>query len=158
MNLKFDKSWTVFLDRDGVINTERRADYVKTIDEFIFEEGALEALKKLNDIFGVIVIITNQRGVGSGIMSVEDLNSVHNHMLESITSNGGRIDKIYYSPYLAAENHPTRKPGIGMALQAKKDFFRLREKWLQYPFNNIVNKDIEKRGLEEVKKLNVFLD
>ncbi|SIS71841.1 MULTISPECIES: GLPGLI family protein [Chryseobacterium] len=43
-------------------------------------------------------------------------------------------------------------------LQAKKDFFRLREKWLQYPFNNIVNKDIEKRGLEEVKKLNVFLD
>lgn len=43
-------------------------------------------------------------------------------------------------------------------LQNKKDFYKIREKWLKYPFNNIVNKDIEKRGLEEVKKLNVFLD
>lgn len=43
-------------------------------------------------------------------------------------------------------------------LQNKKDFFRARDKWLKYPFSNIVNKDIEKRGLEEVKKLNVFLD
>lgn len=43
-------------------------------------------------------------------------------------------------------------------LHDKKDFFKARDKWLKYPFNNIVNKDIEKRGLEEVKKLNVFLD
>jgi histidinol-phosphate phosphatase family protein len=121
MNLKFDKSWTVFLDRDGVINKERRADYVKNIDEFIFEEGALAALKKLNEIFGVIVIVTNQRGVGSGIMSAEDLHSVHDHMLEAIHSNGGRIDKIYFAPD-EDRNSTNRKPHPTMGHQAKNDF------------------------------------
>ena len=121
MNLKFDKSWSVFLDRDGVINKERRADYVKNIDEFIFEEGALAALKKLNEIFGVIVIVTNQRGVGSGIMSAEDLHSVHDHMLEAIHSNGGRIVKIYFAPD-EDRNSTNRKPHPTMGHQAKNDF------------------------------------
>ncbi|MEO6302022.1 MAG: HAD hydrolase-like protein, partial [Bacteroidia bacterium] len=47
---------------------------------------------------------------------------IHKNMLYETTYFKGRIDKAYFSPYLATENHHTRKPGIGMALQAQKDF------------------------------------
>jgi histidinol-phosphate phosphatase family protein len=121
MSFQFDKSWTLFLDRDGVINTERRQDYVKTWDELQFEDGALEALAKLNQIFGTIVVVTNQRGVGIGVMTKEDLDSIHHNMLEIIQENGGRIDKIYTAcdPDRESKN---RKPHPAMGYLAKADF------------------------------------
>ena len=125
MNLKdlhIDKSWTLFLDRDGVINRKLDDDYVKHWVEFEFLDGVFDALKKLDTVFGNIVIVTNQQCIGKGIITTEDLELIHRNMLYEITYLKGRIDKVYFSPYLNAENHPTRKPGIGMALQAKKDF------------------------------------
>ena len=68
----YTKEWTLFLDRDGVINKELRDDYVKRWDEFIFEVGALEAIAKLSDIFGRIIIVTNQRGIGIEVMTEDD--------------------------------------------------------------------------------------
>lgn len=121
-DLNIDKSWTLFLDRDGVINTRLIDDYVKHWIEFEFIEGVLPALKQLKDIFGTIVIVTNQQCIGKGIITVEDLELIHKNMLYEIDYMKGRIDKVYFSPYLNSENHPTRKPGIGMALAAKKDF------------------------------------
>ena len=64
-----DKSWTLFLDRDGVINGERKDEYVLRLDEFIFFDGVLQALKILNDVFSLIIIITNQKGVGKRFQS-----------------------------------------------------------------------------------------
>lgn len=125
MNLKdlnIDKTWTLFLDRDGVINKKLKNDYVKHWIEFEFIEGVTDALKKLNDCFGVIVVVTNQQGIGKGLYRTEDLELIHKNMLYEIEYMGGRIDKVYFSPYLNSENHPTRKPGIGMALAAKKDY------------------------------------
>jgi histidinol-phosphate phosphatase family protein len=125
MNLKdldIDKSWTLFLDRDGVINRKLDNDYVKNWVEFEFIGESLQALKILNDIFGHIVVVTNQQGIGKRLYRTEDLELIHGNMLYEIAYHGGRIDKVYFSPHLQAENHPTRKPGIGMALQAKKDF------------------------------------
>ncbi|MES2134318.1 MAG: HAD-IIIA family hydrolase [Bacteroidota bacterium] len=121
-DLHIDKSWTLFLDRDGVINKKLENDYVKHSTEFEFLDGALNALRMLDPIFGTIVIVTNQQSIGKKIIFPEDLELIHKNMMYEVTYMKGRIDKIYYSPYLAAENHPTRKPGIGMALQAKKDF------------------------------------
>lgn len=121
-NLHIDNTWTLFLDRDGVINTKLENDYVKHTTEFEFIDGALNALRILNPIFGTIVIVTNQQCIGKKIIFTEDLELIHKNMLYEITYLKGRIDKVYHSPYLAAENHPTRKPGIGMALEAKKDF------------------------------------
>lgn len=121
-SLNIDKTWTLFLDRDGVINRRIVDDYVKKWEEFEFLEGVLDAIKIFNEKFGRIVVVTNQQGIGKGLMRIEDLELIHKNMVYEITYFKGRIDKAYFSPYLASENHPTRKPNIGMALQAQKDF------------------------------------
>lgn len=121
-DLKIDSSWSLFLDRDGVINRKLPDDYVKKISEFAFIPGSAEAIAKLSGIFGNIVVVTNQQGIGKKIMQVEDLNIIHQHMLQTIQKLGGRIDKIYYCPELAEKNHIDRKPNTGMAQRAKKDF------------------------------------
>lgn len=119
--MKPDKTWSLFLDRDGVINRELNQDYVKTWSEFSFEEGALDALKKLNQIFGHIFIVTNQRGVGAGIMSQAELDAIHQIMLDEIHDHGGRIDEIYF----AADEDRTstnRKPHPTMGIKAQSDY------------------------------------
>lgn len=121
-NLNIDKSWALFLDRDGVINKKLENDYVKHWVEFEFLDGVFDALKFFNPLFGKIVMVTNQQGIGKRLYRVEDLELIHKNMLYEISYHGGRIDKVYFSPYLNSENHPTRKPAIGMALQAKQDF------------------------------------
>ncbi|MDR1402236.1 MAG: HAD family hydrolase, partial [Tannerellaceae bacterium] len=112
---------TLFLDRDGVINIQRKGDYVRSVEEFLFIEGSLEALKILSSLFTYIIIVTNQRGVGRGLMTLTQLEEIHTFMLRMITSEGGRIDKIYCCPDTGA-NSSNRKPNTGMALQAKQDF------------------------------------
>jgi D-glycero-D-manno-heptose 1,7-bisphosphate phosphatase len=121
-DLNIDKTWTLFLDRDGVINKKLDNDYVKHWIEFEFLDGTFEALKTLSGIFGTIVVVTNQQGIGKGIYRTEDLELIHKNMLYELTYQGGRIDKVYFSPHLEKENHPTRKPGVGMGHQAKADY------------------------------------
>ena len=112
----------LFLDRDGVINRRTPGDYVKNPDEFIPEAGMPEALRLLAGYFGRIVVVTNQSGIGKGLMTVQDLLRVHEKMLEIIRSAGGRIDGIYYCPHRSDAGCTCRKPAVGMALQAKADF------------------------------------
>ena len=117
-----DRSWTLFLDRDGVINRHRPNDYVKNVTEFEMLPGAPEALATLAPIFGRIIVVTNQQGIAKGLYTTQDLNQIHAHMLRALEQAGGRIDRIYFSPHLDKDNSPMRKPGIGMALGAKNDF------------------------------------
>ena len=119
-----DKSWTLLLDRDGVINGEKKDEYVLRLEEFVFLDGVLQALKILNETFGVIVIITNQKGVGKKLMTLDDLHSIHAHMIGEINKHHGRIDNIYYCTDLN-DDSPNRKPQVGMGLQAKKDFSQI---------------------------------
>ena len=121
-SLGIDKRWTLFLDRDGVLNKRLENDYVKNWAEFEFLDGVLDALAYFNKIFGRIVVVTNQQGIGKGLYRTEDLELIHGNMLYEVRYHGGRIDKVYFSPYLDTLNHPTRKPGTGMGLQAKQDF------------------------------------
>lgn len=117
---KFDKTWTLFLDRDGVINERIPNDYVKTVKEFSFFVGVPLAMEKIESIFGHIFVVTNQQGIAKGLMTESDLAKVHRHMKKTIENLGGRIDKIYYCP--EKNPSPCRKPNIGMAEQAKRDF------------------------------------
>jgi D-glycero-D-manno-heptose 1,7-bisphosphate phosphatase len=116
-----NKSWTLFLDRDGVINHEKHKDYIHTWDEFVFYEGVKEATKIFDGIFGNIIVVTNQKGVGKGVTRAEDLAVIHHNMIAAIAAAGGRIDKVYFCADLD-DNSPNRKPNPGMGLQAKKDF------------------------------------
>ena len=112
---------TLFLDLDGVINQKLEGDYVKTWDEFKFCVNALEAIAKLSKAYDKIIIVTNQRGVGKGVMSEVDLIEIHSNMVSEIINASGRIDSIYYCTDVH-DGSPNRKPNIGMALQAKQDF------------------------------------
>lgn len=125
MNLRtldINNSWTLFLDRDGVINRQKADDYVRNWDEFEFLPGVVEGFPLLNAVFGHIFIVTNQQGIGKGLMSADDLDNIHQRMLEIIARSGGKIDQVYVSPYLSQSRHFDRKPSIGMALKARKEF------------------------------------
>jgi D,D-heptose 1,7-bisphosphate phosphatase len=117
----FDKTWSLFLDRDGVLNHDKVGGYVVSLTEFQLMSGVKEAMKKLSEIFGVIVVCTNQRGVTRGLYSIEEMQRMNRFLLQEIQQAGGRIDKIYYALDLNDEA-PNRKPNIGMALQAQQDF------------------------------------
>ena len=122
-SLSIGRDWTLFLDRDGVINRKIDGDYVRCWEQFEFLPGVIEALCILKNVFGRIVVVTNQRGVGRGIMTEETLRDIHNKMLKIIRREGGKIDAIYYCPHdYEKEECNCRKPKIGMALQAKEDF------------------------------------
>lgn len=118
---EINKTWTLFLDRDGVINHEEVGSYIKRWENFRFYDGVLEALNIFAGHFGRIIIVTNQRGVSKRLMTEQDLLDIHHRMLEEIQLNGGRVDKIYYCIDLDEES-PFRKPNPGMGLQAKKEF------------------------------------
>ncbi len=116
-----DKSWTIFIDRDGVINHEKKEDYILNWEEFRFYDGIKEAFYQFSNKFGKIIIVSNQRGVGKGLMSEAGLHDIHRQMQQAIETAGGHIDKIYYCT--STDNkHPDRKPNPGMAFHAKADF------------------------------------
>ena len=117
---QIDAGWTLFLDRDGVINEEKEDSYIFHYGEFRFYPGAREALRQCARVFGHIVVVTNQRGVGKGMMTIPDLQDIHDKMVGEIVLAGGRIDRIYFADSLD-NDHPYRKPNPGMALAAKQD-------------------------------------
>ena len=116
-----DKTWTLFLDRDGVINEDVVGDYIKRWEDFAFKKGTLEALALLTPLFNRVIIVSNQRGVEKGLMTSDELDRITQNMIHEIVYHGGKIDRVYYCTSLN-NNDPNRKPNGGMALQAKKDF------------------------------------
>ena len=116
-----DPDWTLFLDRDGVINYEKENDYILSWSEFEFYPGVTEAIRLLSEKFITLIVISNQRGVGRGLMSENELLDIQRRMRFEIEKNGGRIDKMYYCT-ATDPRHFYRKPNPGMALQAAKDF------------------------------------
>lgn len=112
---------TLLLDRDGTINVHIIGDYVRCWNDFEFIPGVLDALAKFAKHFKHIFIVTNQRGVGKGKYTEQDLVDIHNHMCAEIKKHGGRIDKIYYSTALD-ERDIRRKPGRGMFDDILRDY------------------------------------
>ena len=120
--LAIEKGWSLFLDRDGVINQRIQDDYVKQPGEFEFIPGVIEAMEIFARYFNPIIVITNQQGIGRGLMTTSQLNLVHEKMLQKITETGGHIDVVLYSPDLKNKGSFTRKPSVGLGLKARKQF------------------------------------
>ncbi len=125
-SLKIDSTWTLFLDRDGVINNRIEGDYIRSWEQFEFLPGVPEAFRIFSGIFGRIIVVSNQQGIGKGLMTEDDVQMIHDKMIEEIQTRDGRIDKTYHSPFLDRENSIHRKPNVGMALKARKDFSEIR--------------------------------
>jgi len=121
-----------FLDRDGVINEKPQTGrYVTSWREFRFLPGSVEAIRSLNEAQVRVIVVTNQRGVALGVMSMEELQEVHRRMQEEMRSSGAYLDAIYTCPH-AEDSCDCRKPGIGLFHQAKAEFpdIVLHEAWV----------------------------
>jgi len=119
------KSKAIFFDRDGVVNYRPVGDYVKTPFEFHFIPDFLNFFKKIKDSGYLAILISNQQGVGKGIMTEEQLTEVTCYMQDELLRlSGFNFDDIYYCTDLKESNSPRRKPNPGMLLEAiaKWDF------------------------------------
>ncbi len=108
---------TLFLDRDGVLNRHLEGDYVKKWDEWEWMPGILEALARWSRKYASIILVTNQRGVGKGVMSDADLGLIHARMLQAIDAAGGRLDLVLVCTAVD-DADPRRKPHTGMFQEA----------------------------------------
>ncbi len=108
----------VFLDRDGVINENKRGDYVKSWEEFVFLPNAKEALRRLacNDEVKIFVV-SNQAGIGKDLVTAAQVDEVNRRMKDEIETAGGRIDGILYCPHSPEEHCSCRKPEAELLLQ-----------------------------------------
>ncbi|MEO7309060.1 MAG: HAD-IIIA family hydrolase [Chitinophagaceae bacterium] len=120
VDLKIENDWTLFLDRDGVINEELPEAYVNHLDEFIFYQQAVEAISILSPMFYKTIVVTNQKGVGRGLTPPDELTRIHKHMTNAVLEAGGKINHIYFCPDLENDS-PNRKPNPGMAFQARQE-------------------------------------
>ena len=115
------KNIAFFLDRDGVINKERK-DYVKDISEFEIIEGALEAIKLIKENGFYVVVITNQSAINRGIINIEKLSNIHKSLNDRLEIEfKTKIDGIYFCPHTPNENCKCRKPKPGLLLKAAKE-------------------------------------
>lgn len=111
---------TLLLDRDGVINVHRSGDYVKSWEEFEFIPDFLKTIPEWSSHFRNIFIVSNQRGIGRGLMTQTDLDTIHSNMRKSIEKVGGRIDGIYVCTAVDDMDY-RRKPNPGMFEEILKD-------------------------------------
>lgn len=112
----------IVLDRDGVINEDSDA-YIKHPDEWHPVEGSLEAIAKLKRAGWTVAVATNQSGVRRGYYSRETLHAMHMKLVALLAEHEVTVDWINYSPYIAEDQSPCRKPSVGM-LQAIENRFQ----------------------------------
>ncbi len=117
-----DHTWTLFLDRDGVINERVFGGYITKKEDFQFIPQVLEAVRKLTDFFHLTFVVTNQQGIGKGLMTERNLLEIHAYMCNEIHQEGGRITKCYFAPNLRDAEDDMRKPGPVMGELAKMEF------------------------------------
>lgn len=121
------KNKALFLDRDGVINVEK--NYVYKVEDFEFTDGILNVMRYFQGRGYLLIVITNQAGIGRGYYTEEDFNRLNEWMLNRLAEEGIHVTKVYYCPY-----HPEfglgqykkdsfdRKPNPGMILRAAADY------------------------------------
>ena len=117
---------TLLLDRDGTLNVRIAGDYVRRPEQLVMLPGILEEMPLWAGKFRHIIIVTNQRGVGKGVMTDEDLASVHRHLLSLVQAAGGRIDAILTCTAVS-DDDPRRKPNPGMYREARMLFPDIRK-------------------------------
>lgn len=125
----------IFLDRDGTINVEK--NYLYKIEDFEFLPGVLEGLKLLQDAGYLLIVITNQSGIGRGYYSEKDFLALNDWMLNTLKEMDIHINEVYYCPHIPEAKIAKyrmictcRKPALGMYEQAIRDFdICMAESW-----------------------------
>lgn len=111
----------VFLDRDGVINRKPpEGDYITRWEDMELLPGVVEGIALLNQADFCVIVITNQRCVAKGLISVAGLEDIHRRMTETLARSGASLDGIYYCPHDLEASCSCRKPAPGMLLEAAR--------------------------------------
>lgn len=119
----FSHQKCVFLDRDGTLNVcPPRACYIEKPEDFVWLEGAKEAVKMLNDAGYLTIVVSNQPGVARGNMTEQDLEAVNTRMCNDLEAFGAHLDHIYSCMHDWDEGCFCRKPQPGMLYQAQRDY------------------------------------
>lgn len=103
----------VMIDRDGVINADS-GDFIKSVAEWRPITGSLEAIAALHRAGWRVTVVTNQSGVGRGLLDEATLAAIHRHMRERVRAAGGDLAGIYYCPHRPEDACECRKPKPGM--------------------------------------------
>ncbi len=112
----------VFLDRDGTLNVRPpRACYIERPEDFVWLDGAMEAVRKLKEAGWMVILISNQPGIARGNLTEDTLAEIHEKMLMDLRRSGGDIDDIYYCPHNWDDGCFCRKPKPGMLYEAQRD-------------------------------------
>jgi D-glycero-D-manno-heptose 1,7-bisphosphate phosphatase len=111
----------IILDRDGVVNHDS-AQFVKSPEEWIPIDGALEAIARLTHGGYRAVIATNQSGIGRGLFDMATLNAINSKMIKAVSQAGGRIEAVFYCPDTSESSSKFRKPAPGMLLEIGERF------------------------------------
>lgn len=118
----FQEKDVVFLDRDGTLNKKPpKACYIENPEEFVWMDGAKEAVKRLKDAGYTIYLFTNQPGIARGRLSQEDLEAIHKKMQQELEEVGAGIDGIYCCSHNWDEGCFCRKPKPGLLYQAQRE-------------------------------------
>ena len=113
----------VFVDRDGVLNQYLPGRYVQTPDELIVLPGVAAAVRRLNDAGLPVIVVSNQQGVGKGLMTDTDLLAIEQRMAETLQRKAGaHLDACIYCTDLKSAHSPRRKPAPGMLWEAAARF------------------------------------
>ncbi|MDH7513240.1 MAG: HAD family hydrolase [Clostridiales bacterium] len=121
------KKNAVFLDRDGTINVD--AGYPSDYGQVEVYPRSYEAVRRLNSAGLPVIVLTNQSGIGRGLLTEENLRTIHEKMKASFQQEKARLDAFYYCPHYELSAIPRyrlncdcRKPNPGLALKAAADF------------------------------------
>jgi len=119
----------IFLDRDGVINVDKQ--YVSKIEDFEFTEGIFDLLRTLQEMGYLLIVITNQSGIGRGYYTLKDFQKLTEWKLDQLAQRGIKIHKVYYCPHAPESNCDCRKPSPKMLLEAQKEFhIDMKHSWM----------------------------
>jgi len=119
---QIDKNWTLFLDRDGVINERIIDGYVMDSKDLILSENLIHALQILQNCFGQIFVVSNQQCIGKGLCSETTINNVHAYLNDIFLKNKILIQDFLVCPHKASDHCNCRKPKPGLALKAQLKF------------------------------------
>ena len=107
----------IFLDRDGVINEEKK-DYVKNINEFKIFDYVSAAINLLKENNFLVILITNQSAINRGFTTHENVIMIHDKIQEILKPFQTKIDAFYYCPHTPEESCSCRKPKTKLILKA----------------------------------------
>jgi D-glycero-D-manno-heptose 1,7-bisphosphate phosphatase len=112
----------IFLDRDGIINERIHGGYVTQWSEFQFIEGIAEQLAEVSKLGLPVIVVSNQAGVGKGLITPEALVEITERFVSALGSQGAKLDAVYYCPHVVEAHCSCRKPAPGLLQAAARDW------------------------------------